>query len=228
MPADDQLRNDYEFAGSEPCGGGRVESYRHRETGQLYYVGRPAIASAASLQARYTELQKELGNLEERPPSASRDQAFASFAERTAQLVKDTNRQEPGPLLLHGVAARFLKQWNLAAESTRAVTVLRPDFIFAWLDLTWALAKLDRLEEAESCAREAVRLDTSNPLALGNLASVLLQRGEVEDAFVTITRALEADPTDTTNQLMCDRIREARNQPAQGTRAPWYKRLWGQ
>ena len=224
----DKLRNDCEFAESKRGDSGSVETYRHRETGQLLYVGRPETASVTTIQTRYTELWNELRSLEERPPATGRQQAFASFADRTAQLVKDSHGQEPGPLLLQGIAARFLKRWDLAAESARAVTVLRPDLILGWLDLTWALAELDRLEEAESCARDAVALDTTSALALGNLASVLLQRGKVEEAFITITRALQSDPTNSKNQLICDRIREARDQPTPDTRVPWYKKLWGQ
>jgi len=224
----DDLRNNYEFVAAERGDGGHVETYRHRETGQLLHVARPEISSLTSIQTRYTELWNELKSLEGRPPIAARQQAFTSFAERTTQLVKDSRGQEPGPLLLQGIAARFLKQWGLAAESARAVTVLRPDLIFGWLDLTWALVELGRLDEAESCAREAVGLDASNALALGNLASVLLQRGKVEEAFVTITRALQSDPTNSKNQLIRERIRESRDQPSPETRAPWYRKLWGQ
>jgi hypothetical protein len=224
----DDLRNNYEFVGAERGDSGSVETYRCRETGQLLHVGRPEISSVTSIQTRYTELWNELKTLEERPPVAGRQQAFASFAERTAQLVKDSHGQEPGPLLLQGIAARFLKQWGLAAESARAVTVLRPDLIFGWLDLTWALAELGRLDEAESCAHEAVALDAASALALGNLASVLLQRGKVEEAFITITRALQSDPRNSKNQLIRERIREARDQPSPETRAPWYRKLWGQ
>jgi hypothetical protein len=224
----EDLRHNYEFVGAERGDGGRVETYRHRQTKQLLHVGRPEIVSVTSVQTRYTELWNELKTLEERPPTAARQQAFVSFAERTRQLVQDSRGQEPGPLLLHAHAARFLKQWGVAAESARAVTVLRPDLMFGWLDLTWALAEMGRLDEAESCAREAVGLDAINALALGNLAQVLLQRGKVDEALVTITRALQSDPTNRKNQLIDARIREARDQPSPETRTPWYRKLWGQ
>jgi Flp pilus assembly protein TadD len=121
-----------------------------------------------------------------------------------------------------------LKQWELAAESARAVTVLRPDLIYGWLDLTWACGELGRLDEAESCARRAVAIDGGSEFAWGNLASVLVQRGDVEEAFTTITRALEIDPANGKNQAIREHIREARDQHVSKTRAPWYRRLWGQ
>jgi tetratricopeptide (TPR) repeat protein len=221
------LKDNYEFVGAQTRGGGRVETYRHRESGELIYIGRPQISPVTNIQTRYVELLNELKELEERPLRADRQQALASFSERTSQLVKDSHVQEPGPLLLQGIAARLLKQWELAAESFRAVTVLRPDLIHPWLDLTWSLAELGRLDEAESCARHAVALDTNNAQALGNLASVLLQRGDVEQAFTTINHAVEHDPTDSTNRRILERICKARGQQDSVTRAPWYRRLWG-
>jgi len=220
------LRNSYEFVNVERGDGGSVETYRHRETGQLIHIGRPQISTA--VQEQYVELLNELKNLEERPLRAGRQQALASFAERTAQLVKDSHAQEPGPLLLRGIAARLLKQWELAAESARAVTVLRPNLIEGWLDLTWALGVLGQLDEAESCARHAVAIDAQSPYALGNLASVLVQRGAVEEAFSTIGRALEIDPANDKNQRLREQIRVARDQAVSSTCAPWYRRLWGQ
>jgi Flp pilus assembly protein TadD len=220
------LQNSYEFVEAKSGDGGRVETYRHRETGQALHIGRPQVTTAASVQAPFMELWNELKDLEDRPLRAGRQQALASFFERTAQLVKDTHAREPGRLLLHGIAARFVKQWELAAESARAVTVLRPDLIEGWLDLTWALAELGRLDEAESCAHEAVALDTTHAPALGNLASVLLHRGKVEEAFVTITSALQSDPANSRNQLIRERIREARDQVIPETHAPWYRKLW--
>ena len=219
------VQNSYEFVEAKERGGGRVETYRHLETGQLIHIGRPATPMAPGVQRRYLDLCNELKTLEERPFAVGREQR-AAILERTAQLVKDSGAKEPGPLLLRGIAARFLKQWELAAESFRAVTTLRPDFVDGWLDLTWALAMLGELEEAEACARQAVTLDPRSGPALGNLASVLLQRGNVDEAFTSINRALECDPTDGKNQLILESIRKARFQPAPEARQPWYRRLW--
>lgn len=217
----------YDLVGTERDDGGRVETYRHRDTGQVIFVGRPEIITPTSIRTRYLELTKALKELEERPQRKGYLQASKSFYERTRQLVKDTHAQEPGPLLLQGIAARLLGEWELAAESFRAVTALRPSFVLGWLDLTGALGVLGRPDEAESCARQAITLDANSPLALGNLAWVLLKRGNVEEAFTTINRALENDPTNVKNQLILRSICEARDQRVVETRTPWYRRLRG-
>jgi Flp pilus assembly protein TadD len=115
----------------------------------------------------------------------------------------------------------------LAADSFSAVTKLRPDSVDAWLELTWALASLERFDEAESSARQAVALVPDSVETLGNLASALLQRDNLDEALVTINRALEIDPSDATNQLILERIREAQALVASAPRLPWYRRLWG-
>jgi tetratricopeptide (TPR) repeat protein len=159
-----------------------------------------------TIQSRYLELFKELEELERNPFKADRDERRLLFFDRTGKLVADTGSTEPGPLLLHGVAARLLRRWNIAEQSARLVTQLRPDLLFGWLDLTWALASLGRLDEAESCARRAVVIQPDSPAALGNLASILFGRGAIMEAHDNIERALAKDPTDVQNRLIAERI----------------------
>ena len=209
-------------------GGGSIAAYRHRATGKMFYLPRPKIAGTTTVHERYKALIAELRSVEEQPPLPARQEAFAAIAERAAQLVHDTRGQEPGPLLLQGIAARYLKRWELAAESARAVTVLRPDLMDGWLGLTWALASLGQLDAAQSCARRAVALDATSPAALGNLATVLFEQEKLEEAFVTISSALQIDPEDSMNQALFERIGVAREQSRSEARVPWYRKLWRQ
>ena len=205
----------YELVTTHRRDGGAVEEYRHRQTGEAVYIGRPDVLR---VQERYRELLNEYGSIEGLQGQKQRDAATA-FLNRATQLVKDTNEKEPGPLLIQGMAARLLARWDLAEESFRAVTILQPTFLAAWHDLTWALASLGRLEEAESTARETITRSLDDPASLGNLASVLRERGKLDEALQTIRRALELKAGDRINEAILDQIRKDQG-------VPWYKRLF--
>jgi Flp pilus assembly protein TadD len=202
----EDLRATYELVTVERKDGGSVETYRHRQTSDLIYVGRPDVVQA---QARYSELTKELRAIEEMS-APERSEAAAALLGRAAQLVDDTAHTEPGPLLLQGIAARLLRRWDVAEQAFRTVTALQPTFLSAWHDLTWALASLGRLDEAESIARHALTIAPDDPASLGNLASVLRERGNLDEALVAITRAVELQPGDNINEMILDRIRNDR------------------
>jgi hypothetical protein len=202
----EDLRATYELVGVERKGGGSVETYRHRQTGDLIYIGRPDVVQA---QARYSELTKELRAIGELS-APEKSEAAAAFLGRAAQLVEDTAHTEPGPLLLQGIAARLLGRWDVAEQAFRTVTALQPTFLSAWHDLTWALASLGRLDEAESTARHALTMAPDDPASLGNLASVLHERGNLDEALVAITRAVELQPGNNINEMILDRIRNDR------------------
>lgn len=211
-----------------PDNGGTVVAYRHRETGGVIYVGRPALPAESDIEARYLALVDELRSLKAQPVSRTRDDRVASFYDQVTELVESSNYKEPGPLLLRGIAARLSRRWNLAEQSFRKVTELRPDYLSGWLELTWALAKLERVDEAEAAARRAIEVDGASAAAYGNLANVLVVRGDDAGALAAITRAIELDPSVATNQRLLQTLREALPQASAEARAdmPWYKRLF--
>lgn len=227
----EELERNYElvrdFATDRSAGrSGAVEAYRHRQTGEMIYIGRPNVERDDSIQARYDSLAAELAVLEAQPVSRARDERLASCFERAAKLVEDSNWQEPGPLWVHGFAARLSRRWAVAEQSFRRMTELRPDILVGWLELTWALAKLDRLEEAESAARRATEVDPTSSAAFGNLASALLQRGRPTEASAAIARAIELDPLDEKNRIIQQQVQNALREAAPQTEVhtPWYKR----
>jgi hypothetical protein len=205
----------HELVKVDRTGAGSVETYRHRQTGDLIYIGRPDVVQA---QARYSELTKELRAIEGMS-ALEGSEAAAAFLRRATQLVEDTAHTESGPLMLQGIAARRLRRWDVAEHAFRTVTELQPTFLSAWHDLTWALASLGLLDEAESTARHAITMAPDDPASLGNLASVLRDRGKLDDALVAITRALELQPADNINEMILDRIRNDRRKKIH-TRGP--------
>jgi hypothetical protein len=196
-------------------GGGIVETYRHRETGDLIFMGRPDVAR---VQQRLNELLDDYGQIERMRPAQLKT-AAAAFLKRVTQLVEDTGSEEPAPLQLQGMAARLLGRWEIAEQAFRKVTTLRPTLVSAWHDLTWALASLGRLEEAETTARHALHMSPDDPASLGNLASALRERGKLDEALTTIERALQVAPGNKINETILDQIRKDQG-------IPWYKRLF--
>ena len=81
--------------------------------------------------------------------------------------------------------------------------------LVGWFELTIALAKLDRVDEAEAAARQAVMIDPASPAAQGNLASALLQQGNTRAALEAIRIALVLDPSNALNQLILQRVQES-------------------
>jgi hypothetical protein len=211
-----ELASTYELVSAERKDGAVVETHRHRQSGEVIYIGRPDLVQADN---RFRELREDLVALQAMTGPQQRA-AATKFLARATQLVSDTQSQDPGPLLLKGAAARLLGRPEVAEPAFRAVTVLQPTMLSAWHDLTWALASLGRLEEAESTARHTLAMSPDNSASLGNLASVLRERGKLDEAMSTAKRALELTPGDRINQAIIDQIRKDQG-------VPWYKRLFG-
>jgi tetratricopeptide (TPR) repeat protein len=213
--SNDELAANYEFVSVDHRDGGAVETFRHRQTGELIFRGRPDVAR---VEKRYKQLLENYGQIERMRPSDQKS-AAAAFLKQATLLVDDTNAEEAGPLLLQGMGARLLGRWDVAEPAFGRVTVLQPTFVSGWNDLTWALASLGRFEEAETAARRAVDLSPDDPASLGNLASVLRERGKLDEALTTIKRALQLQPRNRINETILDQIRKDQG-------VPWYKRLF--
>jgi hypothetical protein len=212
-----ELKTSYKYVGVEEG----VEAYRHRRTGKTIYVGRSNLATSSDPENRYLDLLRELSELEHASggsehPAVHRQ--LLSCHERAEKLVREADSNEPAPFHVRGLSARLLGWWEAAESDFRMVSELRPEFVDGWLELTWAQASLGRLDDAERSARRAVALDSDRPDTLGNLASVLLQRGDTDAALGTVRRALELDPENAINRNILKEIRRRR---------PWYQRLLG-
>jgi len=205
--------------------GGAVTAYRHRETGRLMYIGRPAPATD-DVQERSAALARELSAVLAMPPSAKRHAAAADLCRRATELADATGREEANPLLVEGVVARSIGRWTVAESAFRRITERWPDLIDGWLEWTWALSSLERLEEAEAAARRAVDLKEDSAAARGNLATVLLQRGKPEDALAAAERAIELDPSEANLRKILEQVRRALDErgPERSSNIPWYRR----
>jgi tetratricopeptide (TPR) repeat protein len=209
---------------------GMVAEYRHRKTGALVYIGRPLI-NLQETQERYTELHSTLEALSWKT-GTELSKGAAELYERASELIRETNVKHLRLVWLQGLAARMAGRWSEAERAFRTMTECWPNQLEGWLELTWALASLDRPDEALAAARRSVELSPQSPEALGNLASALVQNGRTEEALPVIQQALEFEPENLKNQMIRDQI-TARLEPPSPMESipaedppdrPWYRR----
>lgn len=84
-----------------------------------------------------------------------------------------------------------------ARDAIRAVLRDRPDFLWAWRQLTdWCEAAEDSAGALEA-AREVARLAPTDAVSLNYLGKALLDAGERQDGLSALTRALELQPNNS-------------------------------
>jgi tetratricopeptide (TPR) repeat protein len=213
----EELKQNYEVVkiDRDEASGAAVTAYRHRVTGQTLYTARTAPLGYKELRMRYDALTQELSRLFGMPDSPQRAAAAATLYESVTELIKQM-QPTSASLFIQGLAARFAQQWSNAEAVFRRITELWPDNRDAWLELTWALSSLGRVDEAETAARRAVAIDDTCAAAHANLASVLLQQGRPGEALPAIERSLELDPSETTSQIIRAQVQQALgHEPAQ-------------
>ena len=238
----DELERDYERVREDPVGdnGVRLIVYRHRRTGRALYVPRPRVPTDPDT-ARLIRLRDEFWEVKALPSSRRRDERLAAIYEESTRSVQSIGGSDPAWLELWAGAAMLTSHWKSAEQALRRLTQIRPEMVEGWLDLTMVLAaKLDRIDEAEAVARQAVEVDPNCAGAYGNLANVLATQGKTEAAMRAINRALALDPSDLaiqhTHRRLLARISDENTQSstpntdddATDTPAgtPWYKRVF--
>ena len=76
----------------------------------------------------------------------------------------------------------------------RALVALQPDLAWAAHALAWSFVMQRRFSEAEEGMRRVLKLDPENPLALPNLAHLILRRGSATEAVAVYRRLGQASP----------------------------------
>ncbi len=83
-----------------------------------------------------------------------------------------------------------------AATAYEQAVGLWPAYGDAWLNLGAAYARLERIEDAASCARRVLELQPDDPRALNNLANALGALGRFDEATICYRRAIDIRPHD--------------------------------
>jgi GT2 family glycosyltransferase/tetratricopeptide (TPR) repeat protein len=74
------------------------------------------------------------------------------------------------------------------------------------------------LARAEQAYRDALRIDSANPIALSNLGVVIAERGDASGALEIFDRLFAIDPADETARLTAARVLAQRGQPFEAAR----------
>jgi Flp pilus assembly protein TadD len=101
------------------------------------------------------------------------------------------------------VGRAYLEQGNpdSAVVYFRQATVREGRNPGAWTFLGIALARLDRLDEAESAYKKSIEIDAFYPKTHSNLGNLYLKRNQFDAAILSYQRANSIDSTDVTNWL---------------------------
>jgi tetratricopeptide (TPR) repeat protein len=94
------------------------------------------------------------------------------------------------PFVLAVADLEAVGQFEAATAGYQAAVEHWPENTIAWLGLGNAHYELGQLEMAQTAYSELLKLEPGNVVALNNLAFVLADRGQVEDAIQTVDAAL--------------------------------------
>ncbi|MDL2264942.1 tetratricopeptide repeat protein [Parabacteroides sp. OttesenSCG-928-G07] len=95
-----------------------------------------------------------------------------------------------------------MKKWILALLiSVGTITISEGQTYQEWIDRSYDYLEQERLEDAEECLRNAMRLEPGNPVnyaLLGNLGTIQRRQGKIDEALLSYTAALSRRPNDIT------------------------------
>jgi Flp pilus assembly protein TadD len=237
-----ELEEEYEKVREDPVGdtGGYLVAYRHRTTHEMLYMPQRDLPEKPDVE-RLIGLQKEFATAHAMPTSRRRDERLRALYEEASRGVQSSGGNDPRWLLLQAQVAMVTTQWKTAEQALRRLTQVLPMVIEYWFDLTMVLSeRVDRLDEAEAVALQAVAVDPNSSGAYGRLANVLRLRGKTEAAMRAVNRALELDPANVVlrriHGYLVEQVAEESAQPLppvsedaatnREASAPWYKRVF--
>jgi serine/threonine-protein kinase len=119
--------------------------------------------------------------------------------EEAIRLLRAALRRHPADFWLCHDLATLLKEGRgeQVAEAVgqfRAALALRPDSPGVWLNLSVALEKQGKVQEAGACCRKAIELGPGCVMAHNNLGVVLAKQGNLREAVACLRKAIELGP----------------------------------
>jgi predicted O-linked N-acetylglucosamine transferase (SPINDLY family) len=117
-------------------------------------------------------------------------------AETACRRVLQQQPQDPDALHCLGLIAMQAGQPEPAMALIRQAIAAAPGRSDYWYNLGETLRRLRRLPEAETALREALRLRSDFPQAVGNLGAILAQQGRFEEAMPVLREAIRLRPND--------------------------------
>lgn len=136
-------------------------------------------------------------------PSAGSDSRPSTAADPRLEDPTYLKQLPPSAQRDIAVGRAYLQQGNpdSAVVYFRQATVREARNPGAWTFLGIALARLDRLDEAESAYKKSIEIDAFYPKTHSNLGNLYLKRNQLDAAILSYQRASSIDSTDVTNWL---------------------------
>jgi tetratricopeptide (TPR) repeat protein len=161
--------------------GGRARVVIDDTAGTIQVTWRPGAGQPDPLEVAVAKLSK------------------GQYAEavRLLEILRFQQPQRPAVFYNLGMALSDLGRFDLAVQHLRTALGLAPDHTNSLVGLGAALARQQKLTEANQILLQALEQEADNPWAHRNLGACLLQEdGKAEEAERHLRRAAELLPTD--------------------------------
>ncbi len=198
----EEIEEHLEFLKEE--GGLRV--YRDKRDGTILYSGRTTSLTNEAVEARVNALWQRTFQLESDAGVARQNNDQERGVAIYSELIEIANESESlaeddisQSIYLAGLVRRVLERWEDAYVWFRRFADRHPFNQSIWLELTWCLAMMGKMDESLAAAKKAHELAPDSPAALGNLAAALNGVGKRKEAKAYLTQALKIDPNDIKN-----------------------------
>lgn len=137
--------------------------------------------------------QDSLGKIEQ-----AKDAISAGDATKTLTLANEVlneNVDDPIALYLAAQALQKSGRWGLAYNLFKRVSQLQPDRSEPWNMAGMCLEKMWKLDEAESCFKQALKRNPANHAAIQNMSLIEINRCRPDEALKWVERAEKSGVT---------------------------------
>ena len=107
-----------------------------------------------------------------------------------------------------GITYILLKDWNNAMKTLKEVIKQKPDFLEPYYNLAGVYEETGLKNEAEEMYQKSLELSPRDADALSRLATLLYDRGEIDEAAELLSQALSIDSSNQTATSLVLRMRK--------------------
>lgn len=159
----------------------------------------------------------ELGNCEKAVPALERglgggqraaqamfhlSQCYGKEADRIAAQLADSDKNQAVVHLMRGdVLLRLQANSRGAAAEYQAAVTARPEDPLGWERLAEAQLAMGSIEDAQRCAREALKLDSHRMPAMRTLAQAAMEQRNYAEALPFLREVAKRNPRDLTTRV---------------------------
>jgi tetratricopeptide (TPR) repeat protein len=223
----EELRESYEALGIKDG----LDTYRHKKTGELIYVGRPFHVAPKRRWWQFRKPSQAQVNpdnpdqiykaasdlirpyLEHQLENAPLDNAARERLKRGRDMlsrVLEFNPRYWAALWFRGTAHKCLRELEPAYDDFRRAYALEKTNPNVGRELACMCMALGKGEEAVQVSREVLEKNPSGADLMSNFALALLVAGDVSQAEAVVENSLKLDPTDKITRNLAKMITSVR------------------